>query len=116
MCLQLGITDPEKWLESVPDRVLACWLAYDEVEPIGCDWERHASLLAMLDGVTAACINPHVDTKKAKPMKPRSPAEFLPKGFLDSGKKRRVPLAKQLELFARAFGGNWKATSGNHDQ
>lgn len=111
MCLQLGIDDPEAWLETVDPGVLACWEAYDTIEPIGCDWERHASVMAMLEAVYAACINPHLG-KDAKPVKPRGPQAFLPDGFADKP-KRKPRLIDQLALFGKVFGG---VKNGNHNQ
>lgn len=80
------------------------WAAYDAVEPIGCEWERHAGLLAMLEAVYAATINPHLE--KNDRVKPRASQEFLPVGFRQAPKKpRKLTLAQQLAIVAKAYGG-----------
>lgn len=99
----MQIEDVIGWYESLPDDVWSQWLAYDRVEPVGCDWERHASLMGMLEVLQAAMLNPHLD--KNDRMKPRGPDAFLPAGFLEQRPKASANLAKQLEVFSAAYRG-----------
>ena len=79
---------------------------------MACEWERHASLMAMLEGIQAAVINPHLE--KQDRIKPRKAEEFLPAGFVEQQqKRRRVTLAQQLAMVAKAFGG--KFSNGHND-
>lgn len=103
MALKLGIQDPEQWRESVPERVLALWEAYDAIEPIGCEWERHASVMAMLDAIIAAIVNPNLEKKDR--LQPRLPSEFMPREMTNEPKKSKPKLKHQLALVARVFGG-----------
>lgn len=80
------------------------WLAFDAVEPIACDWERHASMMAMLEAIQAATINPHLDVKDR--IRSRSAEEFLPVGFRQAPKRaKKLTLAQQLAIMAKAYGG-----------
>ena len=54
LCLRLGIDDPEQWLESVPKRVLALWMAFDAIDPIGNEAVMMAKLLSMTSFLQAA--------------------------------------------------------------
>ena len=111
MALAKGIDDVVGWYESLPDDVWSQWEAFDRVEPIGCEWERHASVMAMLETVYAATINPHLE--QSDRIKPRPPQEFLPSGFTgEKPKRRRATLREQLALVAKVFGGR----SGNNNQ
>ena len=53
LCLQLGIDDPEQWLEETTPRKLAIWQAFYRVEPWGNDYERSAVTNALLNAVLA---------------------------------------------------------------
>lgn len=99
-----GIADVLSWYEALPQDVLDQWLAYDAVEPVGCDWERHASVMAMMEVTYAAIINPNLE--KTDRIKPRKPEEFLPSGFRQAPKRpRKLTLAQQLAIVAKAYGG-----------
>ena len=102
----MGIVDVVEWYESLPADVWNQWVAYDAVEPIGCEWERHASVMAMLETLQAATLNPHLG--KEDRMKPRGAEEFLPPGFVGKSKPKKVGLKKQLSIIAKAFGGSWQ--------
>lgn len=102
----MGIADVVGWYESLSDDVWNQWLAYDSVEPVGCEWERHSSVMGMLEALQAAAINPHLAQEDR--MKPRGPEAFLPQGFSEKKKPRKVGLRKQLALVAKAFGGTWQ--------
>jgi hypothetical protein len=102
-----GIDDVLTWYESLPSDVWSQWLAYDSIEPVGCEWERHAGVMAMLDAIQACLINPNVD--KQHRVKPRSMQEFLPPKFYEKAKPvaKKKTLRQQLAVLAKAFGGNY---------
>jgi hypothetical protein len=102
--LQLGIGDPEQWLELQPDRVLAYWEAFDQRRPIGFEWEQYANVMAMLEVLVASTTNPNLEEKNR--IKPRGMEAFLPPG-LQEKKKKKGMLHKQLQLLARVFGGSY---------
>lgn len=88
----------------MPQDVINQWLAYDAVEPIECDWERHAGMMTMLEAIYAATINPHLE--KNDRVKPRKFEDFLPAGFQRAPKRpRKLTLAQQLAIVAKAYGG-----------
>ena len=101
LALQLGIDDPEQWLELQPERVIAFWEAFDAIEPIGCEWERWASLMSMVESVFAAILNQNL--QKQDRITPRNPEQFLPRE-MRSKKVRKASLAQQLEAFKRWVG------------
>ena len=100
----MGIDDPEQWLEMAPDRVVAYWEAFDRRRPIGTEWERHASLMSLIELVLVTLINTN-RAKDSKPTKAQGYEAFLPEAL--RGKKKKVSLKKQLQIFAKAFGGNY---------
>ena len=84
MCLQLGIDDPEAWLETVPAKTLALWSAFYRVEPWGNDYEQMAvqsSLITMQTAMIAA-------TNGAE-FNPRDVADFMPANWADRKPKNR---------------------------
>ena len=107
MAKSRGIDDVFAWYESLTSDVWSQWLAYDAIEPIGCEWEQHASVMAMLDAIQACLINPHVE--KQNRVKARKMKEFLPIGFFDKASKpvSKKSLRQQLAALAKAFGGNY---------
>jgi hypothetical protein len=48
LCKELGIEDPEQWLEECPQRVFENWQAYDKLEPIGPNCEFMARVISLL--------------------------------------------------------------------
>ena len=110
MCLQLGIDDPEAWLDTAEDRVLRLWEAYWQVEPWGMDWHRHGNQMVMLDAIYAATVNPNLP--KGKRHDVRDMSSFMPGEFIDPQKARRgkrAGIRKQLDNYVKAF------KRGNHD-
>lgn len=101
----MGIDDPEQWLELQPDRVIAYWEAFDNHRPIGYQWEQYANIMAMLELMVIATVNPNLEAKDR--IKPRGMEQFLPPGLKDDKPKKRPSLQKQLQILARAFGGKY---------
>lgn len=106
--MQLGIDDPEQWLESQPERVLAVWEAYWKLEPWGLDWERHSRQMELMDHLLASTINPHLP--KEDRYKAHGYDYFMPMDYVKP-KKKRKSIAQQLNAFAAALG----LKSGNND-
>ena len=106
LALQLGIDDPEQWLESQPDRVIDYWEAFDRRRPIGVEWERHASLMSLLELVLVTLINVN-RAKDSKPTKAQGYDAFLPEQLKAKSNRKRVSLKRQLQIFAKAYGGNY---------
>lgn len=106
MCLQLGIDDPEAWLDAASDEQLALWQAFDRIEPIGRDWERHAAAMSMIDGLYALTLNVNVPDNEYKP---RQLKDFLPPGYMDPTEK--IPFKKQMAAMAKIAGNKY----GNHN-
>lgn len=47
LALELKITDPMAWVESLPLPVLLGWLAYYQMEPFGDEWRRTGRLASL---------------------------------------------------------------------
>lgn len=101
MCKEWAIADVITWYESMPQDVLDQWLAFDAVEPIGCEWERHACVMAMLEAVQAAAINPHL--KREDQMQPRRPQDFLPSSFVPQRKAKASDSITAFEMLAKRY-------------
>ena len=101
MALQRGgvaVDDPLAWWDSLPDDVVEFWRAYWQVEPWGCEWERHSYLMSLLDVHYAATINPHLD--KRHRVKPRAPQDFMPVDFFRERQARPHDIIAQLDKYA----------------
>ena len=105
MCLQLGIDDPEAWLDSVSERVLDVWWSYYQCEPFGSHWEQVASLSSMIHSNTAM-----IAATKGVKVEPMSVVDFLPSDSMPWVKRSRskpqgVTHPKiQTQILRRAFG------------
>jgi hypothetical protein len=86
LCLELGIDDPEQWLESAPPRVVSLWEAYDKLEPFGMPWHRDAVTQSLLHGV----LTYHYASHRIK-IKPLGFDDFMPPQYtpLKKPKKKR---------------------------
>jgi len=69
LCLKLGISDPEQWLEDVDDELWSLWKSYYALEPWGNENQLLASIaaslriIAMKDATeeTAATVSDRLD-------------------------------------------------------
>lgn len=108
LALEIGIDDPEQWLELAPERVIAFWAAFDRRHPIGTHTIKHAEVLSTLETILAAIVNPNL--KEHERIKPRSAKDFLPAALADKP-KRKASLAQQLQVIAKVYGGKWQPQS-----
>jgi hypothetical protein len=105
LALQRGgvaIDSPLEWWDSLSDESVEFWQAYWQVEPWGCEWERHSHTMSMLDVLYAATINPHL--KKRDFVKPRAPIDFMPADYCQREEVKPNDLEAQLHIFS---GGRW---------
>ena len=105
--MELGIDDPEAWLDSVPDRVLRVWEAYWRVEPWGVEWERHSRMMVLLDAIYAATVNPNLPKHKRHDI--RSEDSFMPVDYLRDKPKRSGSIYDQMMVYAK------RVTRGHND-
>lgn len=104
VCLELGIDDPEEWLNSISDRVFNVWWAYYQCEPFGSHWEQTASLAAVVHANTAMLAA----TRGVK-LEPMSVVDFVPSDSMKWHKRTRTKAGVshpkvQSEILKRAFG------------
>jgi hypothetical protein len=82
--LALGIDDPERWLETVPDRTLSIWSAFYQVEPWGNDYERTAAISSLLSAQIALVAATAGTEIAAQPT-----SDFMPNNWIDPSNKKR---------------------------
>lgn len=105
VCLELGIDDPEAWLDSISERVLSVWWAYYQCEPFGSHWEQSASLASVIHANTAMMAATH-----GAKMEPLSVIDFMPQDSMNW--KKRTKLSRggirhpkvQEQIIKQAFG------------
>jgi hypothetical protein len=96
--LELGIDDPEQWLEQAPERVVALWEAYDTQEPFGQPWHREAVTQSLLHGL----LSYHYASHRIK-VKQLGFDDFMPPQYQRPKKpkrKRHQELLAGLSAFA----------------
>jgi len=87
VCLQLGIDDPEAWLDTVPERVLALWAAFYRVEPWGNGYERTAAISSLLSANLAMAAASCGSEMTIQPT-----GDFMPSNWI--GQERKKPKRK----------------------
>jgi hypothetical protein len=90
VCLELGIDDPEAWLDSIPERVFDVWWSYYQCEPFGSHWERTASLATLISANTSLLAA----TRGVK-TEPFGVLDFMPSDSL-TWQKRKQRMARGI--------------------
>lgn len=96
MCLQLGIDDPEQWLENVPKRVLDFWDAYYKIEPFGIESHQAATICQMLDWIYTAVL-----AKNGVQRDPLSYHDYMPVGTYRPEQAKQTNLVSKLERLSK---------------
>lgn len=105
VCLELGIDDPEAWLDSISERTFDVWWAYYQCEPFGSHWEQTASLAAVVHANTAMMAA----TRGVK-LEPMKVVDFVPSDSMRWMKRTRSKAGgirhpkTQKQILKRAFG------------
>ena len=105
VCLRLGVSDPERWLDEQPKRVVYLWAAYYRLEPWGNEWLRSAMLLQTLHWI-GDMVAAWITGGKHKPTAYEI-SRWMPSDWVSPlGKQgKRKTLRKQLDVLAKMFGG-----------
>ena len=76
LCLELGIDDPRRWLNSVDDELVDLWEAYYRMEPFGNSWLQTA-VVCQTQSVTSSYVAASCGAK----VKPTEWKHFMPTTF-----------------------------------
>jgi len=104
LCFAWGIEDVEAWMDSVPQRVLDFWQAFDLVEPIGEQWLQTAETNQLI-----ARLVEHEAARLGVEMTPTTIEELMPQRFMREKKTKLKSKAKAVHAstfnsLAAAFG------------
>lgn len=84
VCLELGIDDPETWLDLIPERVFDLWWSYYQCEPFGRNWEQSASIAASVSNVASM-----IAASNGVKSDPASVLDFMPSESLPWMKRKK---------------------------
>lgn len=101
---QLGIDDPEAWLDSISDRVFDVWYAYYQCEPFGSHWEQTASVASMLHSNTAMLAAGRGAKMEAAKVVDFMPCDSMPWKKRTKFKTGITAPQAQSEILMKAFG------------
>ena len=80
------------------------WQAFDAVEPINGEDERHAYLCHMLDHLLAALVNQNLTKQDwSKRYKPRPPEQFMPRASQFKKPSKKTNLLSQLKDYGNHY-------------
>jgi hypothetical protein len=105
-----AVDDPRAWLDSLPGDVLTLWEAFDQLEPLGGEYQRHATQMETLDAIFALLLNERVPkNRKDLIYKPRPRKSYFPARYagetLKPREKKMSPIGDQCEQYAKAIMG-----------
>jgi hypothetical protein len=110
VCLQIGESDPERWLDEQPKRVITTWAAYWRLEPWGLPWHRHATWMAKLDQLFEILLRWFTSGEtnyRAAPFKDWMPADWSEHNGKSRQKRKKATLKDQFAALAKMYGGRW---------
>lgn len=96
LCLELGIDDPEQWLEDTPKRIVDFWENYYRVEPFGLPWHQTAQTAELLEWIYTMFV-----ARAGQKHDPRKFRDFMPHSFFEERPPLTGNLMSKLEQIAR---------------